>query len=160
MEWLERVVLGQHVELELRARVLSCLALGTVARNSRPRTIEQWLTLDQRLRQRNKIAVVSFLLPTCLPVARARAGSRENRKIHLVSFVAEVIISGDSVLNDTRKDLTKEVKMDLARFTYEPLGVLILNCLRQLRFKLMLSWIVVRQKQLVVSKQCRFWLML
>ena len=56
-----------------------------------------------RLRQLNKIAVVSFLLPTCLPVERAKARTRlkENRKIHLVSSVAEVIISGDSVLNDS-----------------------------------------------------------
>ena len=61
-----------------------------------------------------------------------------------------MIISGDSVLNDSRKDLVKEVKMDLARSTWEPHGVLILNCLRQLRFKLMLCWTEVRQKQLVV----------
>ena len=88
------------------------------------------------------------------------ASSKENRQIHLVSSVAEVVISGDSVVNDSRKDLAKEVKMDIARFTWEPHGVLILNCLRQLCFKLMLSWIVERQKQLVVSKQCRFWLML
>ena len=88
----------------------------------------------------------------CLPVERA--SSKENRKIHLVSSVAEAIISEDSVLNDSRKDRAKEVKMDLARFTWEQLGVLV--CLRQLCFKL----IVVRQKQLVVSKQCRFWLML
>ena len=33
------------------------------------RLIEHWLRLDQRLRQRNKIAVVSFLLPT-LPSSR------------------------------------------------------------------------------------------
>ena len=39
--------------------------------------------------------------------------------------------------------------MDLARFTWELLGALILNCLRQWCFKRMLSWIVVRQKQLV-----------
>ena len=71
-----------------------------------------------------------------------------------------MIISGDGVLNDGRKDLAKDVKIDLARSTCEQLGVLILNCLRQLCFRLMLSWIVVRQKQLVVSKQCRFWLML
>ena len=56
------------------------------------------------------------------------------------------VISGDCVLNDIRKDLAKEVKMDLARFTWELLGVLILNCLRQWCFKRMLSWIVVRQK--------------
>ena len=68
--------------------------------------------LNQLLRQRNKIAVVSFLLPTCLPVERAkvRASSKENRVIHLVSSVAEVIISGDSVLNDSRKDLAQEEK--------------------------------------------------
>ena len=59
----------------------------------------------------------------------------------------------------SRKDLAKEVKMDFARFTWEPHGVLILNCLRLLCFKRMLSWTVVRQKQLV-SKQCRFCLML
>ena len=69
-----------------------------------------------------------------------------------VSSVAEVIISGDSITN--------HLKMDFARSTWEQLGVLILNCLRQLCFQLMLYWIVVRQKQLVVSKQCRFWLML
>ena len=46
--------------------------------------------------------------------------------------------------------------MDLARFIWELLGVLILNCLRQWCFKRMLSWIVVRQKQLVESRQCRF----
>ena len=74
--------------------------------------MEHWLRLDQKLRERNKIVVVSFLRPTCLPVerAKARASSRENRKIHLVSSVAEVIISGDSVLNDSRKDLAKEAK--------------------------------------------------
>ena len=44
-----------------------------------------------------KIAVVSFLLPTCRPVAKARAkaSSRGNRKIHRASSVAGVIISGD-----------------------------------------------------------------
>ena len=99
--------------------------------------IERWLRLDQRLRQRNKIAVVSFLFSTYLPVARAkvRASSRENRKIHRVSSVAGVIISGDSVLNDSRKDLAKEVNMDLARFTLEPHGVLVPNCLRHWCFK-------------------------
>ena len=60
-----------------------------------------------------------------------------NRKIHRVSSVAEAIISGDSVLNDIRKDLAKEVKMDLARFIWELFGVLILNCLRQWCFKRM-----------------------
>ena len=70
--------------------------------------------------------------------------------------MAEAIISGDSVVNDIRKDLAKEVKMDLARFLWELLGVLILNCLRQWFFKRMLCWIVVRQKQLVESRQCRF----
>ena len=34
--------------------------------------------------------------------------------------------------------------MNLARFIWELLGVLILNCLRQWCFKRMLSWIVVR----------------
>ena len=48
----------------------------------------------------------------------------------------EVIISGDSVLNDSGKDLAKEVKTDLARFTQEQFGVLILNCLGRLCFKL------------------------
>ena len=43
--------------------------------------------------------------------------------------MAAAIISGDGVLNDIRKDLAKEVRMDLARFTWELLGVLILNCL-------------------------------
>ena len=70
--------------------------------------------------------------------------------------MAEAIISGDSVLNDSRKDLAREVKMDLARSTWEPQRVLIVNCLRQWCFKRMLSWIVVRQKQLVESRQCRF----
>ena len=37
--------------------------------------------------------------------------------------MAEAIISGDSVLNDIRKDLAKEVKMDLARSVWERLGV-------------------------------------
>ena len=69
--------------------------------------------------------------------------------------MAEAIISGDGVLNDIRKDLAKDVKMDLARFIWKLLGVLILNCLRQWCFKRMLSWIVVRQKQLVKSRQCR-----
>ena len=40
------------------------------------RLIELWLRLDQRLRQRNKIAVGFFLLPACLPDARARASSK------------------------------------------------------------------------------------
>ena len=62
-------------------------------------------------------------------------------------------------MNDSRKDLAKEVKMDLARFIWELLGVSILNCLRLLCSKRMLSWIVVRQKQLVVSRLCRFWWM-
>ena len=44
-------------------------------------------------------------------------------------------------------------KIDLARFIWELLGVLILNCLRQWCFKRMLSWIEVRQKQLVESRQ-------
>ena len=89
------------------------------------RLIEHWLRLDHRLHQRNKIAMVSFLVPTlpAAPRAKAMASSRENRKIHRVSSVAEVIISGDSVLNDTRKDLAKEVKMDLVRSTWEPHGV-------------------------------------
>ena len=38
--------------------------------------------------------------------------------------------------------------MDLARFIWELLGVLILNSLRQWCLKRMLFWIVVRQKQL------------
>ena len=46
--------------------------------------------------------------------------------------------------------------MDLERFIWELLGVLILNCLRQWCFKRMLSWIVVRQEHLVESRQCRF----
>ena len=49
--------------------------------------------------------------------------------------MAEAVISGDSVLNDSRKDLAKEVKMDLARFIWELHGVSVLNCLRQLCFK-------------------------
>ena len=49
--------------------------------------------------------------------------------------MAEAIIFGDSVLKDIRKDLAKEVKMDLARFIWELLGALILNCLRQWCFK-------------------------
>ena len=108
--------------------------------------------------ERNKIAVVSSLLPTCLPVerAKARARSKANSKIHRVS---PVIISGDSVLNDSRKDLEKEVKLDLARSIWGQLEVSILNCLKQLCFKRVLYWIVVRQKQLVVLRQCKFWLM-
>ena len=51
-------------------------------------------------------------------MAKARASSREHREIHRVSSVAEAIISGDSVLNDIRKDLAKDVKMDLARFYF------------------------------------------
>ena len=54
--------------------------------------------------------MVSSLLPTCLPVERS------------VSSEAEAIISGDTVRNDSRKDLAKEVKMDLARFIWELLG--------------------------------------
>ena len=46
-----------------------------------------------------------------------------------VSSVADAIISGDSVLYDSRKELAKEVKMDLASFIWEVLGVSILNCL-------------------------------
>ena len=67
-----------------------------------------------------KIAAVCFLLPTCLPVerAKARASSTENRKIHLVSSVAEVIVSEDSVLNDSPKDVAKEEK----RISYVVLG--------------------------------------
>ena len=107
--------------------------------------IEHGLRLDQQLRRRNTIAVVSFLLPTYLPPsslppslplppppslppshlpfhpvarAKARASSKENRKIHRASSVARVIISRDSVLNDSRKDLAKEVNMDLARLFY------------------------------------------
>ena len=37
--------------------------------------------------------------------------------------MAEAIISGDSVLNDIRKDLAKEVNTDLALSTWEPRGV-------------------------------------
>ena len=49
----------------------------------------------------DKIAVVSFLLPACFSLkrAKARASTKENRMIHL----AEVIIFGESVLNDRRK---------------------------------------------------------
>ena len=92
-----------------------------------PRLIEHWLGLDQQVRKRKKIEVVSgFFSPSNVPSSRkgkGRASSKENREIHLVSSVAEVIISGDSVLNDSRKDVAKEVKMDLARFTWEQLGV-------------------------------------
>ena len=103
-----------------------------------------------------------FFLPSNVSSSRKGKGKgkvKANRKIHHVSSVAGAIISGDSVLNDIRKDLAKEVKMDLARFIWELLGVLILNCLRQWCFKRMLSWIVVRQKQLVESRQCRVWWM-
>ena len=50
-------------------------------------------------RQQNQIAVVSSLLPMCLPIVRAkeRARLKVNRKIHHFSSVAEAIISGDSV---------------------------------------------------------------
>ena len=44
------------------------------------------------------------------PSSRKGKGKWENRKIHRVSSVAEVIISGHSVLKDSRKDLAKEVK--------------------------------------------------
>ena len=47
--------------------------------------------------------------------------------------------------------------MDLARSIWVLLGVLILNCLRQWCFKRMLSWIVVRQKQLVESLKWTLW---
>ena len=36
--------------------------------------------------------------------------------------MAEAIISGESVLNDSRKDLAKELKLDLARFIWVLLG--------------------------------------
>ena len=44
----------------------------------------------------------------------------------------------ETVLNDSRKDLAKDAKVDLARLTWEQLGVLILNYLRELCFKLIL----------------------
>ena len=50
--------------------------------------------------------------PSNVPSSRKgknKGKPRENRKIHRVSSVAEVIISGDNVLNDSRKDLAKEV---------------------------------------------------
>ena len=42
--------------------------------------------------------------------------SKEKRRIHRVSSVAELVISGDSVLTDNRKEVAKDRKMDLARF--------------------------------------------
>ena len=45
--------------------------------------IELWLRPDQRWRQRNKIAVVSSLLPTCLP--RQGQGERQIERYHRVS---------------------------------------------------------------------------
>ena len=85
-------------------------------------------------------------------------GKLKRRRIHRVSSVAEVIISGDGVLNDHRKEVTKDRKMELARVLWPQLGVLVPNCLRHWCFKLMLFWTLVRRRQLV-SKQCRSWLM-
>ena len=70
--------------------------------------------------------------------------------------MAEAIISGDSVLNDIRKDLAKELKMDLARFLWELLGVLILNFLRQWCFIADVVLDCGATEQLVESRQCRF----
>ena len=78
---------------------------------------EHWLRLDQRLLQRNKIAVVSVLLPTLPPVAR----SKGKGKLKAKSKASSCLICGrsdqflETVLDDSRKDLAKEVKMDLAR---------------------------------------------
>ena len=114
---------------------------------SSPECVQQAevLAAEANRTQAQARSAVASAKPTLAPVARAnaRACSRENRNTHRVSSVAEVIISGDSVLNDSRKDVAKEVKMDLARSTWEPHGVLILNCSRQLCFKLMLCWSVV-----------------
>ena len=77
--------------------------------------------------KQNRSVFSSFQRTIPVAGAKARATSKENRKIHRVSSVARVIISGDSVLNDSRKDLPREVKMDLACFTWEPHGVSILS---------------------------------
>ena len=97
------------------------------------RRIELWLRPDQRWRQKKNRS--GFFPPSNVSSSRKGKGKgkvKANRKIHRVSSVVEVIISGDSVLNDFRK---KEVKMDLARLIWELLWVLILNCLRQWYFK-------------------------
>ena len=108
------------------------------------RPIEPWLGPDQRWRQQNKIAVVSSLLPMCPSSRKGKGKGKVKGKSKDSS--CETIISGDSVLNDIRKDQAREVKMYLTRFIWELLGVLILKCLRQWCFKRMLSWIMVRQK--------------
>ena len=48
-------------------------------KRGQPKLIEHWLRLDRRWRRRNKIVVVSSLLPMLLPVekAKARASSKE-----------------------------------------------------------------------------------
>ena len=44
------------------------------------RRIEPWLRPDQRWRQRNKIAVVSSLLPTCLPSRKGKGKGKVKGK--------------------------------------------------------------------------------
>ena len=62
-----------------QSQVLALLNLPNVANRLRywwPRRIELWLRPDQRWHQQNKTAVVSSLLPMCLPVVRAKERAR------------------------------------------------------------------------------------
>ena len=68
-----------------------------------------------------------FLPPSKVPSSRK---GKSKGKLKGKSKGSSCLICGHSVLNDSRKDLAQEVNMDLARFTWEHLGVLILNCLR------------------------------
>ena len=68
--------------------------------------------------------MVSSLLPPLLPIERtkARASSKEKRRILRVSSVAEVVIFGESALRDNREEVAKDRNMELARFTLGTAG--------------------------------------
>ena len=92
------------------------------------------------LRQRNKIAVwflSSFQKAFQLKEQRQGQAQRKIERF-ILSHLWPKWSFLETVLNDSRKDLAKDAKVDLARLTWEQLGVLILNYLRELCFKLIL----------------------
>ena len=93
------------------------------------RRMEPWLGPDQTVASAKQNRS-GFFPPSDVPSSRKGKGKG---KVKGKSKDSSCLICGRS--NDIRKDLAKEVKMDLARFIWELLGVLILNCLRQWCFQ-------------------------
>ena len=90
----------------------------------------------------------------------ARASSKAKQRILRVSSVAEVVIFGESAVRDNREKVAKDRNMELARFTLGTAGSGGSELFQAVWcFKTMWCWTVVRQIQLVVSKQCRSLLM-